>query len=120
MSAEMQQLRDQRAILLQEKEREWFDSETKRMEVEGKIMMTDSQLQAAVRENIILMMGIGTQQSLEQQPEFERLEAQLEQPVQKPQPQGSGAPAPARGAGSMTREADTEALTGEAKPGESE
>jgi hypothetical protein len=120
MSAEMQQLRDQRAILLQEKEREWFDSETKRMEVEGKIMMTDSQLQAAVRENIMLMMGIGTQQSLEQQPEFERLEAQLEQPVQKPQPQGGGAHAPARGAGSMTREADTEALTGEAKPGESE
>lgn len=120
MSAEMQQLRDQRAILLQEKEREWFDSETKRMEVEGKLMMTDSQLQAAVRENIMLMMGIGTQQSLEQQPEFERLEAQLEQPVQKPQPQGGGAPAPARGAGSMTREADTEALTGEAKPGESE
>jgi hypothetical protein len=120
MSAEMQQLRDQRAILLQEKEREWFDSETKRMEVEGKIMMTDSQLQAAVRENIMLMMGIGTQQSLEQQPEFERLEAQLEQPVQKPQPQGGGAPSPARGAGSMTREADTEALTGEAKPGESE
>jgi hypothetical protein len=119
MSAEMQKLRDQRAILLQEKEREWFDSETKRMEVEGKIMMTDSQLQAAVRENIMLMMGIGTQQSLEQQPEFERLEAQLEQPVQKPQPQG-GAPAPARGAGSMTREADTEALTGETKPGESE
>ena len=120
MSAEMQQLRDQRAILLQEKEREWFDSETKRMEVEGKIMMTDSQLQAAVRENIMLMMGIGTQQSLEQQPEFERMEAQLEQPIQKPQPQGGGAPAPARGAGSMTREADTEALTGEAKPGESE
>lgn len=120
MSAEMQQLRDQRAILLQEKEREWFDSETKRMEVEGKIMMTDSQLQAAVRENIMLMMGIGTQQSLEQQPEFERMEAQLEQPIQKPQPQGGGAPAPVRGAGSMTREADTEALTGEAKPGESE
>jgi len=119
MSAEMQQLRDQRAILLQEKEREWFDSETKRMEVEGKIMMTDSQLQAAVRENIMLMMGIGTQQSLEQQPEFERLEAQLEQPVQKPQPQNN-APSPAKGAGSMTREADTEALTGESKPGESE
>ena len=120
MSAEMQQLRDQRAILLQEKEREWFDSETKRMEVEGKIMMTDSQLHAAVRENIMLMMGIGTQQSLDQQPEFERMEAQLEQPIQKPQTQGGGAPAPARGAGSMTREADTEALTGEAKPGESE
>lgn len=120
MSAEMQQLRDQRAILLQEKEREWFDSETKRMEVEGKIMMTDSQLQAAVRENIMLMMGIGTQQSLEQQPEFERMEAQLEQPIQKPQPQGNSASAPARGAGSMTKEADTEALTGEAKPGESE
>ena len=120
MSEEMQQLRDQRAILLQEKEREWFDSETKRMEVEGKIMMTDSQLQAAVRENIMLMMGIGTQQSLEQQPEFERMEAQLEQPIQKPQPQGGGAPVPARGAGSMIREADTEALTGEAKPGESE
>ena len=120
MSAEMHQLRDQRAILLQEKEREWFDSETKRMEVEGKIMMTDSQLQAAVRENIMLMMGIGTQQSLEQQPEFERMEAQLEQPIQKLQPQGGGAQAPARGAGSMTREADTEALTGEAKPGESE
>ena len=120
MSAEMQQLRDQRAILLQEKEREWFDSETKRMEVEGKIMMTDSQLQAAVRENIMLMMGIGTQQSLEQQPEFERMEAQLDQPIQKPQLQGGGASAPARGAGSMTREADTEALTGEAKPGESE
>lgn len=120
MSAEIQQLRDQRAILLQEKEREWFDSETKRMEVESKIMMTDSQLQAAVRENIMLMMGIGTQQSLEQQPEFERMEAQLEQPIQKPQPQGGNAPVQARGAGSMTREADTEALTGESKPGESE
>ena len=59
------------------------------------------------------------QQSLEQQPEFERMEAQLEQPIQKPQHQGGGAPAPVRGAGSMTREADTEALTGESKPGES-
>jgi hypothetical protein len=66
------------------------------------------------------MMGIGTQQSLELQPVVERREAQREQPRQKPQPQGGGAPAPARGAGSMTREADTEALTGEAKPGESE
>jgi hypothetical protein len=123
MGQEIAQLRDQRSIELQKQEREWFEAQTKRMDVEGKIMMTDSQLQAAVRENLTLMMGMGTQELIENNAEFERLEMQAtEQPMQPqgaPQgmPQGAPQGQPMR-PGAMRKEPDIAALTSEAKPGE--
>jgi len=37
MSQELQYLRDERIMTIQDKEREWFDSQTKRMEVEASL-----------------------------------------------------------------------------------
>ena len=124
MGQEIAQLRDQRSIELQKQEREWFEAQTKRMDVEGKIMMTDTQLQAAVRENLTLMMGMGTQELVENNQEFEQLEMQATQPPPQPQGMPQGAPqgqAPAGQPirpGAMRREPDIAALTSEAKPGE--
>jgi hypothetical protein len=124
MSQEITQLRDQRMLELQKQEREWFEAQTKRMDVEGKIMMTDTQLQAAVRENLTLMMGMGTQELVENNQEFEQLEMQATQPPPQPQGMPQGAPqgqAPAGQPirpGAMRREPDIAALTSEAKPGE--
>ena len=124
MSQEIAQLRDQRSIELQKQEREWFEAQTKRMDVEGKIMMTDSQLQAAVRENLTLMMGMGTQELVENNAEFERLEMQATEPPQgqgMPQgaPQGQAPQGQPMRPGAMRKEPDIAALTSEAKPGES-
>jgi len=123
MSAEIQQLRDQKMIAIQKQEREWYEAQTKRMDVEGKLMMTDTQLQASVRENLQLMLSIGGQQTIEETQEYEQLEAEtmaLGQQQQQPQPQGQPqAPAAPRSAGSMTRKPDVDALTSNAKPGES-
>ena len=111
-------------IEIQRAEREWFDSQTKRIDVEGKLMMTDAQLQAAVQQNLMMMMGMGQQELIENNQEFEQLEESAQQPPQQqpaPQgqgPQGPGPQAPRGTAGSMTRKADAAALTGEAKPGE--
>jgi hypothetical protein len=119
MSMELQNMRDQKALEIQRAEREWFDSQTKRIDVEGKLMMTDAQLQAAVQQNLMMMMGMGQQELIENDQEFEQLEESGQQPQQPQQAQG---PAPQgqgnASAGSMTRKADTAALTGEAKPGE--
>ena len=120
MSMELQNMRDQKALEIQRAEREWFDSQTKRIDVEGKLMMTDAQLQAAVQQNLMMMMGMGQQELIENDQEFEQLEQNSQQPPQQaqgpqgPAPQGQGNASP----GSMTRKADTAALTGEAKPGE--
>ena len=120
MSMELQNMRDQKALEIQRAEREWFDSQTKRIDVEGKLMMTDAQLQAAVQQNLMMMMGMGQQELIENDQEFEQLEESGQQPPQQaqgpqgPAPQGQGNASP----GSMTRKADTAALTGEAKPGE--
>ena len=123
MSAEIQQLRDQKMIAIQKQEREWYEAQTKRMDVEGKLMMTDTQLQASVRENLQLMLSMGGQQTIEETQEYEQLEAEtmaLGQQQQQPQPQGQPqAPAAPRSAGSMTRKPDVGALTSNAKPGES-
>ena len=118
MSMELQNMRDQKALEIQRAEREWFDSQTKRIDVEGKLMMTDAQLQAAVQQNLMMMMGMGQQELIENDQEFEQLEQNSQQPPQ--QAQGPQGPAPQGNAspGSMTRKADTAALTGEAKPGE--
>ena len=86
--------------------------------------MTDAQLQAAVQQNLMMMMGMGQQELIENNQEFEQLEESAQQPPQQ-QPQGQGPQGPGPGpqaprgsAGSMTRKADAAALTGEAKPGE--
>jgi hypothetical protein len=121
MGQEIAQLRDQRSIELQKQEREWFEAQTKRMDVEGKIMMTDNQLQAAVRENLTLMMGMGTQELVENNAEFERLEMQAMEPPMQPQgmPQGQAPQGQPMRPGAMRKEPDIAALTSEAKPGES-
>ena len=123
MSQQITALNIQNKLLVEDKEREWFDAQTKRMDVEGKLMMTDSQLQAAVRENLLLMMGQGTSEIIESNQELEQAEAGMAdiqaQAMQPKQPQPQGAPA-GPSAGGMTRKADTSALTGESKPGESE
>ena len=120
MSAEIQSLRDDRMLEIQRVEREWYDSQTKRMEVEGKVMMTDTQLQAAVRENLLLMMQSGNMEYAETNDELELLEEQAM--ASSPPPQGRNAQPAApqqRRAPAMTRKPDTEALTGDAKPGQS-
>lgn len=124
MSQQITALNIQNKLLVEDKEREWFDAQTKRMDVEGKLMMTDSQLQAAVKENLLLMMGQGSSEIIESNQELEQAEAgmadiqaQAMQPKQ-PQPQGAAPASPS--VGGMTRKADTSALTGESKPGESE
>ena len=128
LSQELQTAQNDKMIEIQRAEREWFDSQTKRIDVEGKLMMTDAQLQAAVQQNLMMMMGMGQQELIENNQEFEQLEESAQQPPQQ-QPQGQGpqgqgpgpgpqAPRGNASAGSMTRKADAAALTGEAKPGE--
>lgn len=118
MSQEIQYLRDERMLAIQSAEREWFDAQTKRMDVEGKIMMTDAQLQAAIRENLAMMIGQGPMDIAEETQEFETLE---ESATQTPHPPQQSAPMPRGGGkpGAMTRKPDVPALTGETKPGES-
>ena len=124
MSAQIAQLNHQNSLLVNEKEREWYDSQTKRMDVESKIMMTDQQLQDAVRENLMMMLNTGAAEASEANRELEVIEAGLSEEQQRAavqsqsQPnqaaQGQRPPSP----GGMTRKVDTEALTGESKPGE--
>lgn len=120
MSAEINSLRDDRMLEIQRIEREWYDSQTKRMEVEGKVMMTDTQLQAAVRENLLLMMQSGNTEYAETNDELELMEAQAMASSQPPQGRNEqSAPAPqTRPAPAMTRKPDTDALTSKSKPGE--
>lgn len=124
MSAELQATRNEAMLKVQEAERQWFDSQTKRMDVEGKLMMTDAELQAAVRENLMLMMGQGSAEVIENNQELEQVENSMEQiqaaeSAQKAQQQTSAQQPSAPSVGGMTRKADTSALTGETKPGES-
>lgn len=116
MSQELQFLRDQRIMTIQDKERDWFDSQTKRMEVEAKIGETNERLQAMIQENLARMLSQTLPVLNEQNMEFEEMEAN---PVAPPQQQQSGPPpTPRRGPGSMTRKPDVDALTGEEKPEE--
>lgn len=119
MSAELQYLRDERILTIQDKEREWFDAQTKRMEAEARIGATNEQLQAMIQQNLMVMLGQTVPDLQEQDMEFEQMEQQAQLPQQKPTAQPSPGPvAPRRGAGSMTRKPDVDALTGEAKPEE--
>ena len=130
MSQELQAVRNQSMLEIQKAEREWFDSQTKRMDVEGKLMMTDQELQAAVRENLMLMMGMGAEELPEENMEFESLENTAmpgiheamgapvnAQPPAQSAPKG-GAPRQPRQPkpGAMTRKPNVAALTGEQKP----
>ena len=119
MSQEIQYLRDERMLAIQSAEREWFDAQTKRMDVEGKIMMTDAQLQAAIRDNLAMMIGQAPMDMAEENAEFEVLEESATQTPHSPQ---QAAPMPRAGGkpGAMTRKADVPALTGETKPGEAD
>ena len=126
MSQQINALNIQNQLLVEDKEREWYDAQTKRMDVEGKLMMTDAQLQAAVKENLLMMIGNGNAEVMESSQELEQAEAGMnqmqaqaaQQQQQQQQPQGAAPAGPS--VGGMTRKADTSALTGESKPGESE
>lgn len=122
MSRELQYLRDQRIMTIQDKEREWFDSQTKRMEVEAGLMEKTEGLEQLIKENLVRMLGQTTPAFGEQDLEFEQMELQAQQPVppSNPQPAPVGGGRSSRGPGAMTRKPDTAALTGEQKPEEKE
>ena len=114
MSAHIQQLKDERMLKIQEEERAWFDSQTKRMDVEGKLMMTDEKLHTLIQQNLAMMVQGGSAEMMEGMVELDAMEEQ--QPKAAPQ-QGQGAPAGRQAkAGAMTRQPNTAALTGEQKP----
>jgi hypothetical protein len=128
MSQELQFSRNEAMLKIQEAERQWFDSQTKRIDVEGKLMVTDQQLQTMVNQNLKLMLGLGAEELPEENMEFESLEntvmpgiheamGQAVQPPAQPQSQQSG-PAPMPKPGAMTRQPNVAALTGEQKPEE--
>jgi len=130
MSAEMQGLQNEAMLKIQEAERQWFDSQTKRIDVEGKLMVTDQQLQAMVNENLKLMLGMGMEELPEENMEFESLEETAapgihngapqvnpkmdtgSQPAQPKAPRQPKTPKP----GAMSRKPNVAALTGEQKP----
>ena len=123
MAQQVQMMNHQNQLLVDSKEREWYEAQTKRMDVEGKLMMTDAQLQAAVRENLMTMMAAGSAEVMESNRELEEAEnaliAQQMQPAQQPQQQQPAMQGQALSVGTMRRQPDVQALTGEAKPGES-
>jgi Phage P22-like portal protein len=130
MSAEMQGLQNEAMLKIQEAERQWFDSQTKRIDVEGKLMVTDQQLQAMVNENLKLMLGMGMEELPEENMEFESLEEtaapgihngapqvnpKMDTGSQPAQPKAPRQPKQSK-PGAMARKPNIAALTGEQKP----
>lgn len=118
MSQELQYLRDERIMTIQDKEREWFDSQTKRMEVESGLMEKTQGLEQLIQANLVRMLGQTVPTFQEEDQQFEQLEQQaMQASMQVPAtpPASAQQPQP-RGAGSMTRKPDTAALTGDQKP----
>lgn len=118
MSQELQYLRDERIMTIQDKEREWFDSQTKRMEVEASLTEKTEGLEQLIQANLIRMLGQTVPTFQEEDAQFEQMEQQamqaaMQAPATPPQGQPQGR---SRGPGSMTRQPDTAALTGEQKP----
>lgn len=118
MSQELQYLRDERIMAIQDKEREWFDSQTKRMQVEAGLMAQTEGLEQLIQANLVKMLSQTTPTFNEEDAQFEQLEQQAMQasmqvPATPPSSQQQG---PSRGPGAMTRKPDTAALTGEQKP----
>lgn len=118
MGQELTYLRDQRIMTIQDKEREWYEAQTKRMEVEAKIGETNENLQAMIQQNIMAMLSTTVPTMAEQDMEFEEMEAQPSMPPPSQQQQGPVPQGRPRGPGAMTRKPDTAALTGEQKPEE--
>jgi hypothetical protein len=130
MSQELQFTRNEAMLKIQEAERQWFDSQTKRIDVEGKLMVTDQQLQTLINENLRIMLGMGAEELPEENMEFESLEntampgiheamgAAVQPPMQSAPKQTAPQSQPKPGA--MTRKPNVEALTGETKPGENQ
>lgn len=118
MSQELQYLRDERIMTIQDKEREWFDSQTKRMEVESGLMDKTQGLEQLIQANLVRMLGQTVPTFQEEDAQFEQLEQQaMQASMQVPStPPASQQQGPSRGPGSMTRKPDTAALTGEQKP----
>jgi hypothetical protein len=118
MSQELQYLRDERIMTIQDKEREWFDSQTKRMEVESGLMEKTQGLEQLIQANLVRMLGQTVPTFQEEDAQFEQLEQQaMQASMQVPStPPASQQQGPSRGPGSMTRKPDTAALTGEQKP----
>lgn len=114
MSAHIQQLQDERMLKVQEEERMWFDSQTKRMDVEGKLMMTDERLHALIQQNLSMMIQGGSAEVMENAMELDEMEDQQEEAAPS-QPKAAPAGRQAK-AGAMTRQPNTAALTGEQKP----
>jgi hypothetical protein len=118
MGQELQFLRDQRIMTIQDKEREWFDSQTKRMVVESGLFEKTQGLETLIQDNLARMLGQTMPTYGEEHLEMEEMEdAASSPPPPSPQP-GTEPAAPSRGPGSMTRKPDTAALTGETKPRE--
>jgi hypothetical protein len=118
MSNELQFLRDQRIMTIQDKEREWFDSQTKRMEAEAGLFEKTQGLEELIQDNLARMLGQTLPAFGEQQVDFDVMEqAAASPPPPSPQP-GTPQAAPSRGPGAMTRKPNIEALTGETKPEE--
>jgi hypothetical protein len=118
MSQELQYLRDERILAIQDKEREWFDSQTKRMQAEAGLMTQTTGLEQLIQTNLIKMLGQTTPTFAEEDAQFEQLEQQaMQAAMQAPPEPPQGAPQGAtRGPGAMTRKPDTAALTGAQKP----
>ncbi len=118
MSQELQYLRDERILAIQDKEREWFDSQTKRMQAEAGLMTQTTGLEQLIQANLIKMLGQTTPTFAEEDAQFEQLEQQaMQSAMQAPPEPPQGAPQGAtRGPGAMTRKPDTAALTGAQKP----
>jgi hypothetical protein len=120
MGQELQYLRDQRIMTIQDKEREWFDSQTKRMEVESGLMDKTQGLEQLIQANLVRMLGQTVPTFQEEDAQFEQLEQQaMQASMQVPAtPPASAQQGTSRGPGAMTRKADTAALTGQQKPEE--
>lgn len=129
MSQELSYLRDERILAIQDKEREWFEAETRRMEASAKVGALDERVQTLVQATIQQILAQGLQEMPEEQMEFEQAEERAMQTGPKPAGSAPGAPpppanaAPATGQparpsrpGAMTRKPNTEALTGQTKP----
>jgi hypothetical protein len=115
MGAEIQQLRDQKALEMQRIEREWYEAQTKRMDVESKIALTDKEMHELIAQNIQGIVAMGQSTVIEEDSENENIEAQQ---TAAPTPQAPQQMPKAPKPGAMTRKPNIEALTGEEKPNE--
>jgi hypothetical protein len=123
MSQEITALRDQRMLEIQTKEREWYEAQTKRMDVEVKVMQANMALNQQAAMDISNMMMASSAEMPEENQELETMEQNTMQTGAPDQPfednNQTKNPAP-RGprVGAMTRQPNISALTSDTKPGQ--